>query len=93
MFMWLAKSGAYAEKEGDARYRRWKGRREGGREEKNEGCVPERLRPELDLHQKVVRIHDRVYGVVHGDKVQAGVAGRVREPCVEKHRHVVVPVE
>jgi len=33
-----------------------------------------------------------VHGVVHGDEINAGIASRVGEPCVEEHRHVVVPV-
>ena len=70
-------------KEGDI-----KGRRVGGRE----GHVLKPPRPQLDLHQKVVRIHDRVYRVVHGDEIYAGVAGRVGEPGVEEDGHVVVPV-
>jgi len=56
------------------------------------GGVPEPLGPELELHQEIIRIHDGVHGVVHGDEVQAGVASRVRKPGVEEDGHVVVPL-
>ena len=47
--------------------------------------------PELDLHQEVVGVHDRMDRVVHGDEVDTRVTGRVREPSVEEDGDVVIP--
>ena len=44
--------------------------------------------------QAVVAVHERVHGVVHGDKVQSRARHRgVGAPAEEQHGHVVVPVE
>mmetsp|Transcript_46610 Transcript_46610/g.143758 ORF Transcript_46610/g.143758 Transcript_46610/m.143758 type:complete len:372 (-) Transcript_46610:52-1167(-) len=45
-------------------------------------------------HEEVVAVHDGVHHVVHAGEVNAdGVVGRVREPAVEHHGGVVVPVQ
>mmetsp|Transcript_16602 Transcript_16602/g.20686 ORF Transcript_16602/g.20686 Transcript_16602/m.20686 type:complete len:96 (-) Transcript_16602:534-821(-) len=48
----------------------------------------------FDCHEKIVTVHNRVDGVIHGDEEEStGRCGHIGMPAIEKDRDVMIPVE